>query len=129
MYLCAFSGSSITETPSMVASPEVGSSSVASTRMVVDFPAPLGPMKPKIWPAEKPNEMPLTARVRPYSLRRLRTSTSIAALLQHAVDYRPRLADRGVGHAVVEERGGIHDGEVGSRREEGRALEPHPVVE
>src|SRR5689334_4479622 len=97
MYLCARSGSSVTETPSMVASPDVGSSSVASTRMVVDFPAPLGPMKPKIWPEANPKEMPLTARVRPYSLRRFWTSTSIAALLQDAVDDGPGLADGGTG--------------------------------
>src|SRR5436305_67365 len=109
MSRCVFSGSSTTEMPPTVAAPEVGSSSVASTRMVVDLPAPLGPMKPKICPAEKRNEIPFTARVRPYSLWRSTTSTSIAALLQDAEHGRPGAAHGGRGQPLVQERGGLHD--------------------
>src|SRR5579871_5180356 len=102
----------MTETPSTVAVPDVGSSSVASTRMVVDLPAPFGPMNPKIWPDPNENEMPFTARVRPYSLRRSRTSTFIAALPEDAEHGRLRLPLRRAGEGVVHERGGVHHGEV-----------------
>ena len=44
-----------------VAVPSVGSTSVQSILMVVDFPAPLGPRKPKISPGATSNEMPSTA--------------------------------------------------------------------
>src|SRR5437764_1263432 len=71
--------------------------------------------------------MPLTARVRPYSLWRFWTSTSIAALLQNAVHRRPRLADGGARHAVVEERGAVQHAEVRPRFEQGRAVGLQPV--
>ena len=37
--------------PMISAEPEVGAMSPSRVRMVVDFPAPLGPMKPKQLPA------------------------------------------------------------------------------
>ena len=43
-------GSWTTEWPAIHPSPDVGRKSVARNRMVVLLPAPLGPMKPKIWP-------------------------------------------------------------------------------
>src|SRR5512136_2007238 len=48
-------------------------------RMVVVFPAPFGPRKPRISPFSTRNETPSTAVARPYLLVRL--STSIIRLL------------------------------------------------
>src|SRR6185503_19418945 len=44
------SGCRLTSKPPTTARPEVGAISPHSTRIVVDFPAPLGPKKPKISP-------------------------------------------------------------------------------
>src|ERR1700722_12656638 len=45
------SGCLLTSKPPTTARPDVGAISPHSTRIVVDFPAPLGPRKPKISPA------------------------------------------------------------------------------
>ena len=44
-------GSRATSNPTMAAAPEVGSTLVMSTPMVVVLPAPLGPNSPKISPS------------------------------------------------------------------------------
>src|SRR5262245_28723471 len=47
--------------PATVARPAVGRNSVARTRTVVVFPAPLGPRKPKTSPAPTSNDTPSNA--------------------------------------------------------------------
>ena len=46
----------------MRASPRCGVSSVARIRIVVVFPAPLGPMNPRTLPRSTLNDTPSTAR-------------------------------------------------------------------
>src|SRR2546430_169627 len=57
--------------------PAVGRVKSSIARIVVLFPAPLGPRKPKISPCATLNEIPLTARTAPYDL--AKPSTSMAA--------------------------------------------------
>src|SRR5687767_3267004 len=59
-------GSTSTERPSTNASPASGRSRVESMRIVVVFPAPLGPMKPKTCPRSSENERFDTATTGPY---------------------------------------------------------------
>ncbi len=59
------SGSRLTSSPAIDAVPDVGLSSVQSTEMVVDLPAPLGPRKPKISPRFTRRLMPRTASTAP----------------------------------------------------------------
>src|ERR1044071_4642452 len=54
--------------PPTFAEPAVGGISVVSMRMSVDFPAPLGPNRPKISPRSTLNVMPLTAVKSPKDL-------------------------------------------------------------
>src|SRR5262245_60055474 len=68
-------GCSRTSKPATLALPEVGGRKQVSTRMVVVFPAPLGPRKPTICPFSTSNEMLSTATVRAYRL--VRPSTLI----------------------------------------------------
>src|SRR5580700_9131147 len=68
-------GSLRMSTPSILAQPANGSCSVASTRIVDDLPAPLGPMKPKTPPRGIEKEMPRTASTEPYFTHRLKIST------------------------------------------------------
>src|SRR6185312_12103654 len=112
--------------PSTVAAPEVGSSSVASTRMVVDLPAPFGPMKPNTCPEPKRNEMPLTARVRPYSFRNSTISTSIAALLQDAIHDGRGTADGSAGKPFLQERRSVQHGQEGPRPEHVQVVIRYP---
>ena len=58
---CASDGSSRMDFPSIRMSPESGTSSVASMRIVVVFPAPLGPTKPTTSPDVNENERSSTA--------------------------------------------------------------------
>src|SRR5437870_12281840 len=68
------SGSFTQEKPSTKASPAVGRSSVARIRMLVVFPAPFGPMKPKTCPRPTSNDTSCTARVVPKKRYRRRSS-------------------------------------------------------
>src|SRR5690242_19591202 len=68
-------GFSRTSKPATVALPEVGGRKQVRTRMVVVFPAPLGPRKPTICPLSTSNEILSTATVRAYRL--VRPSTLI----------------------------------------------------
>ena len=52
-----------TSLPSMVIFPLVGVKRVVIMEMVVDFPAPLGPKKPKISPSLTSKLTPFTARI------------------------------------------------------------------
>src|SRR5262245_31111335 len=56
--------------PSTIARPAVGVSSVESILMVVVFPAPFGPIKPKMSPASRSRFRSLPATTSLYSLRR-----------------------------------------------------------
>src|SRR6185436_3754890 len=69
------SGFSRTSNPATFAVPEVGGKKHVRTRIVVVFPAPLGPRNPTICPFSTSNEMLSTATVRAYRL--LRPSTLI----------------------------------------------------
>src|SRR5687768_224557 len=88
--------------PSTVAVPDVGSSSVASMRMVVVLPAPFGPRIPNTSPVSTRRSMPSTARNvsrwsasrrsrcqivrRPFSKSLVRPIASIAALTSFHAD-------------------------------------------
>src|SRR5580700_3962225 len=74
-------GSERMSTPSILAQPANGSCSVASTRIVEDLPAPLGPMKPNTPPRGIAKEMPRTASNGPYFTHRLKISTIGCELL------------------------------------------------
>src|SRR5215831_19508932 len=68
-------GFSKTSYPATFAVPEVGGRKHVRTRIVVVFPAPLGPRKPTICPFSTSKEMLSTATVRAYRL--VRPSTLI----------------------------------------------------
>src|SRR5215472_10212191 len=68
-------GCSITSKPATLAVPSVGGRKQVRIRIVVVFPAPLGPRKPTICPLSTSNEMLSTATVRAYRL--VRPSTLI----------------------------------------------------
>ena len=68
-------GFSRTSKPATLALPEVGGRKQVRTRMVVVFPAPLGPRKPTICPFSTSKEILSTATVRAYRL--VRPSTLI----------------------------------------------------
>src|ERR1039457_546883 len=70
------SGSVDTSKPATEARPEVGVSNPHSMRMVVDFPAPLGPRKPKISPLGTWSETWSTATNEPKVLTRLSMETA-----------------------------------------------------
>ena len=61
----AFLGFSMMSTPLIIASPEVEEMYPVIMFMVVDFPAPLGPRKPRISPSFTSNEILLTAFLSP----------------------------------------------------------------
>ena len=63
-----------TSNPATVAEPLVGAMKHVRMRIVVDFPAPLGPRKPAISPFSTLNEMPFTATTPGYDRVRLETS-------------------------------------------------------
>src|SRR6266536_1327173 len=67
-----------TSKPATLARPPLGASSVHSTEMVVDLPAPLGPRKPKVSPGATEKLTPRTASTSSKRLTRL--STWMAAL-------------------------------------------------
>src|SRR5881227_3024003 len=79
MQRIAFSNSRRTSWPQMVTDPAVGRMRPTSMRMVVVFPAPFGPRKPKTSPGRRSNEtestmvrFPMTlVRLRAVSMRRL----------------------------------------------------------
>src|ERR1700683_951505 len=62
------SRSVVTSCPATLAVPEVGSTRVHRILMVVDFPAPFGPRKPKVSPAATSKSMPATGSISPYFL-------------------------------------------------------------
>ena len=59
--------------PATCASPFVGARKQVKIRMVVVFPAPLGPRKPSTSPRLTSKEIPFKARNIPYSFTRLST--------------------------------------------------------
>ena len=59
--LRAVTGSAATSMPATLALPDVGSTRVVSTPMVVVLPAPLGPSRPNTSPRSTVKEMPSTA--------------------------------------------------------------------
>src|SRR5512140_3817937 len=61
-------GLSRTSNPATSAVPSVGGIKQVSIRMVVVFPAPLGPRKPTIWPFSTSNDRWSTATFRAYRL-------------------------------------------------------------
>src|SRR5436190_23320132 len=61
-------GFSVTLNPATSAVPSVGGMKQVSMRMVVVFPAPLGPRKPTIWPFSTSNDRWSTATFRAYRL-------------------------------------------------------------
>jgi hypothetical protein len=65
MFSFTASGLSVISYPATVALPDVGESSPHSIRMVVDFPAPLGPKNPNTSPRRTENEILSTARKEP----------------------------------------------------------------
>src|SRR5579872_438572 len=77
-------GCSSTSKPATVALPDVGGRKQVSTRIVVVFPAPLGPRKPTICPFSTSKEMLSTATVRAYRL--VRPSTLIIFYSQKMTD-------------------------------------------
>src|SRR5579871_353426 len=70
----------MTSRPPTVAEPEVGRSNPQSMRMVVDFPAPLGPRKPKISPRRTSSVTWSTARKSPKRLTRSRVWTALSGM-------------------------------------------------
>src|SRR5271157_3791405 len=75
MRLLTSRGFSRTSKPATLALPDVGGRKHVRTRIVVVFPAPLGPRKPTIWPFSTSKEILSTASVRAYRL--VRPSTLI----------------------------------------------------
>src|SRR5262249_41259531 len=73
------SGSAFTLKPPTKASPEVGRSRPQRIRIVVDFPAPLGPRNPKISPRSTVNETWLTATKLPNCLKRSWATTAFCS--------------------------------------------------
>jgi hypothetical protein len=73
-------GERTTSKPLMRAVPEVGGISVVSMRMRVDFPAPLGPSKPKISPSCTAKLKLSTAQNAPKHFLISRTSTAGTSL-------------------------------------------------
>src|SRR5262245_15412450 len=66
--------------PAIVASPAVGSISVASMRSVVVFPAPLGPRKPKISPEPTWRSTPATASTGPVRVLKVRFRSVVSII-------------------------------------------------
>src|SRR4051794_26575328 len=62
--------------PATVTVPSVGGTTPASTRIVVDLPAPLRPSRAVAWPAYASRSMPATASTSPKRTCRPRTSTT-----------------------------------------------------
>ena len=58
-------GSAITSWPATQAAPASGRVMVVSMRTVVDFPAPLGPSTPRIWPRWTSSDTSATANCSP----------------------------------------------------------------
>src|SRR5579871_5085011 len=76
----AASGLRLTSCPAMRATPEVMGSSVVIMRMSVDFPAPLGPSRPKVSPSSTAKEISSTAVNSPYFFTMCSTSMALPAL-------------------------------------------------
>ena len=70
MFSRTFFGFAVTSNPEINASPEVGLSNVVKIIIVVLFPAPLGPKKPKISPFLTEKDMSFTAITSPKDLMR-----------------------------------------------------------
>ena len=73
----------------MRTAPEVGGMTPVIIRIVVDFPAPFGPKKPKISPRLTVNETPFTARLGPNSFMRFSTwiiDSMVGAILTDLTD-------------------------------------------
>src|SRR5215510_14877151 len=91
------SRSRTTSCPATLAVPEVGSARVHRILIVVDLPAPFGPRKPKVSPAETSQSMPRTASISPYLL--VSALTEIAAVTPASPPPPRRLQRRGYGTA------------------------------
>src|SRR6185295_2430111 len=147
MWSFTCSGSFSTSKPATVASPEVGSSSPQSMRIVVVLPEPFGPRMPKISPASISNDASSTAFTAPKCFvspcRRttapFATAVSVTAARTHGADphvsRQPRL-ERAAAlvehelHAEHEVRTLLF-GECGAWRELGtiRDLDDAPVID
>src|SRR5215469_3061458 len=88
MRFLTWRGCSWTSKPATLAVPEEGGRKQVSTRMVVVFPAPLGPRKPTICPLSTSKEMLSTATVRAYRL--VRPSTLIICIVSQPMRTRLR---------------------------------------
>src|SRR5580693_7761539 len=89
------SRSRTTSYPATLAVPEVGSARVHRILIVVDFPAPFGPRKPKVSPAATSKSMPRTASISPYLL--VSALTEIAGVTLAYPPPLPRRLQRGYG--------------------------------
>src|SRR5690349_24947297 len=84
--------------PATVTVPAVGGTTPASTRMVVDLPAPVRPSNGVAWPAYAWTSMPATASTSPKRTCRLRTSTTgslTRASLSAVLPFRPGNVEKG----------------------------------
>src|SRR5262245_34264655 len=64
--------------PATIAVPDVAFASVHKILIVVDFPAPFGPRKPKVSPRLTVKSMPRTASTSPYRLTRPETDITVS---------------------------------------------------
>src|SRR3954467_11178300 len=74
----ARTGSRVTSTPPMRATPAVGRTRVVSIPMVVVFPAPLGPSRPNTSPGDAAKDTPSTALTGDFGYRLTRSIVSTA---------------------------------------------------
>ncbi|OQC26274.1 MAG: hypothetical protein BWX70_02358 [Verrucomicrobia bacterium ADurb.Bin070] len=80
MQRLAATGSVAISWPQIVAVPAVGGMNPVIIRIVVDFPAPFGPRKPRTSPFSTEKETPLTAWNEPKSFLRLLTVSILVPL-------------------------------------------------
>src|SRR5205085_4714670 len=115
------SGSRVTSIPPTIAAPDVGFNSPHNIRIVVDFPAPLLPRKPKISPLRTSKLTASTATNCPN--RRVRPLTSIAELLSNgSLQSRFRKSDVRDGACAIEfglESCNRRVDNLGARRDDG----------
>src|ERR1035438_6751030 len=79
MFWRTASGFLLTSNPATIARPEVGLSSPQSMRIVVDLPAPFGPINPKTSPLRTSRLIRSTATKSPNLLTRLATTTEFGS--------------------------------------------------
>src|SRR5262245_47162821 len=126
------SGSLLTSTPPTTAVPAVGLSKPHNMRIVVDFPAPLAPRKPKISPGLTENDRSFTATKFPNRRVNPRTSIEVSAMSasHHALkacfgeSYR---GERACANQLVLEQGDLRDQNIGAGGDAGaKPIGHHP---